>query len=74
MKTTDSTVAEAFPGDLLALLIYHERKAEVAEVYGRLHQEEDMRLEWQETRNRHLRFVRALKQANARLDRQGDRG
>jgi len=50
---------------LLACLIYHEGKAEVAEVYGRLHLEEDCRREWQETRNRHLRFVRALKQANA---------
>ncbi|MFA5385346.1 MAG: hypothetical protein WC364_11930 [Eubacteriales bacterium] len=56
-------------GDLLACLIYHEGKAEVAEVYGRLHLEEDCRREWQETRNRHLRFVRALKQANDKDER-----
>ena len=50
---------------LLAALIYHEGKAEVAEVYGRLHPEADIRAEWQKTRNRHLTLAQAIREANS---------
>jgi len=48
---------------LLAALIYHEGRAETAEVYGRLHQEAEMREHWQEQRNRHYEMARSIRQA-----------
>jgi hypothetical protein len=46
--------------ELLACLIYHRGQAEVAEVYGRLHTDEEARCKWQETRNMHYLFVSVL--------------
>lgn len=49
--------------ELLAALIYHEGKVEVANVYGTLHQDAEMRAYWGEQCARHRIMAEAIRTA-----------